>query len=523
MKYNRTKNATRNIFFNLITRIYNLAVPFLIRTIFIYVMGVQYMGLNSLFISILSVLSLAELGVGGAMVYAMYKPLAEDDNETVCALMQLYKIYYRIIGLVVLIIGLSLTPFLPYFVKDELPADVNLYVLYFLNLASTVVTYWLFAYKNCIIGANQRADINSKINLIITSIMYFSQIAVLLIFHNYYLYIIISIITSILSNITTAIIANRMFPQFQAKGTLPKETVRTINRSVRDLFTSKLGLVIINSADTIVISTFLGFTFLTQYNNYYYIMTSVSGFLAVISTSLTSIIGNSIVSETKEKNYHDFKILLFIISWLAGFCTVCLLCLYQPFMKIWMGEELMLDFGMVVCFCIYFFVYEINKIFNLYKDASGMWHSDRWRPLVLSILNLGLNLASVKFLGLYGIILSTIIPMVVVGYSWLINNLCHEIFQPRNIKEIFIKLFGYFLITATVSAATYLICSFVNFESVWALLVKGAICAVIPNILFILIYRRTKDFQNTLDFVEQRFLKGRFNKAINFLALGKKS
>lgn len=517
MKYNRTKNATRNMFFNLIMRIYTLAVPFLLRTLFIYIMGVQYMGLNSLFTSILSVLNLAELGVGSAMVHSMYKPLSEDDTDTVCALMGLYRKYYRIIGLVVLVIGVAISPLLPHIVKDELPSDINLYVLYFLNLAVTVVSYWLFAYKNCIITANQRNDVNTKINLCISTVTYVLQLFVLFAFRNYYLYIIVSIVTGIVSNIVTAIVANKMFPQFCAKGKLPAENIKAINKKVRDLFTAKLGTVVVHSSDTIVISAFLGLTLLTQYQNYYFIMTSVSGFVSIIYSSMTSIIGNSIVVESWEKNYRDFRVLLFIIALISGICTTCFLCLYQPFMELWLGKDLLLDFGIVICFCIYFFAGELNKTLNLYKDASGMWHSDRFRPLVVSLLNLGLNLASVHFLGLYGIILSTIVPMIFVGYPWLVHNLSREIFKPDKEKFIYKKIIFYFIATAVSSAITYLICSLISLPLILTIIVRALVCVVVCVVVLLLIYRNTSDFQDALVFINDKFLKGRFKKIVKVL------
>lgn len=166
MKFDRTKNALRNIIFGLLQRIYQLIVPFAMRTAMIYWLGVEYLGLDGLFISVLSVLNLAELGVGSAMVYSMYKPVAEDDRTTICALMKLYKIYYRVIGLVVLVGGLILCPFIPKLISDELPAGMNVYILFLLNLGATVLSYWLFAYKNSILQAYQRADVVSKVNYV---------------------------------------------------------------------------------------------------------------------------------------------------------------------------------------------------------------------------------------------------------------------------------------------------------------------------------------------------------------------
>ena len=171
-KIERTKNASRNIFFGVILKIYQILVPFLMRTAMIYLMGVQYLGLNSLFTSVLQVLNLAELGVGSAMVYSMYKPIAEDDDTTICALMKLYRTYYRVIGLVIAVVGCALTPFIPHLIKSDVPAGINVYILYLLNLGATVLSYWLFAYKNSILQAHQRADVVSKVAIITNTIQY---------------------------------------------------------------------------------------------------------------------------------------------------------------------------------------------------------------------------------------------------------------------------------------------------------------------------------------------------------------
>ena len=181
MRIERTKNAVRNIVFGVILKLYQIVAPFILRTAMIYFLGMEYLGLNSLFTSILSVLNLAELGVGTAMVFSMYKPIAEDNKEEICALMQLYKVYYRIIGIVVLIGGIVVTPFLTCLVKGDIPADINIYLIFALNLMSTVLSYWLYAYKSCLFSAHQRGDITSKISMIISTLTYVLQFIVLLI------------------------------------------------------------------------------------------------------------------------------------------------------------------------------------------------------------------------------------------------------------------------------------------------------------------------------------------------------
>ncbi len=494
----RTKNASRNIFFGVILKIYQILVPFLMRTAMIYLMGVQYLGLNSLFTSVLQVLNLAELGVGSAMVYSMYKPIAEDDETIICALMKLYRTYYRVIGLIIAVVGCILTPFIPHLIKSDIPSGLNVYVLYLLNLGATVLSYWLFAYKNSILQAHQRTDVVSRVTLVTNTVQYGLQIAVLCIFHNYYLYVIVALATQALTNITTAVCANKLYPQFKPKGKLPKNEVEAINKRVRDLFTSKIGTVIYDSADTVVISAFLGLTSLAIYQNYFYIITALTGFISIIFSACTAGIGNSLVVETKEKNFNDLNKFTFIVCWITGFCSVCLLCIYQPFMELWVGKELMLNMSAVVCFVLYFFIRQINSLLNLYKDASGMWHEDKFRPLAAALTNLILNLILVQFIGIYGIILSTVIAILVVGMPWLLHNLFTVVFEKERLRSFLGKMFTYCILTIIACIVTYFICSTIN-TSLWVTLaLRGFICLIIPNMIFFLAYHKRNEFKQSV-------------------------
>lgn len=497
-KIERTKNASRNIAFGVLLKIYQILIPFVMRTAMIYLMGVQYLGLNSLFTSVLQVLNLAELGVGSAMIYSMYKPIAENDKTTICALMKLYKYYYSAIGFVIAVIGIILTLFIPKLISGDIPAGINIYALYLLNLAATVLSYWLFAYKNSILQAHQRVDIVSKVTIITSTVQYSLQILALWLLKNYYIYVIVALLTQALTNVTIAIVSNKMYPNYRPTGKLPKENVKEINQRIKDLFTAKVGAVIYDSADTVVISACLGLTILAVYQNYFYILTSITGFILIIFTSCTAGIGNSLVTETKEKNFCDLQKFTFIICWISGFCSTCLLCLYQPFMELWVGKELMLNMSAVVCLVVYFFVRQLNSLLNLYKDASGMWHEDKFRPLVAALSNLFLNLILVQYIGIYGVILSTVIAITVVGMPWLMNNLFTVVFQRNMFKPFIIKLVKYCIITIVACASTYYICSVVH-ASLWTtLVIRGIICLFVPNLIFFITYRKQNEFKQSV-------------------------
>lgn len=496
MKIERTKNAANNIIFGFILKLYQILIPFIIRTVMIYFLGVEYLGLDSLFTSILQVLNLAELGVGGAMVFSMYKPIAEDNRNKICALMNLYKLYYRIIGVIVLVLGLIVCPFIPYLIKSNVPNDINIYIVYLLNLIATVFSYWLFAYKNSILQAHQRQDVISKITLCVNTVQYILQIIVVCLFKNYYMYLIILLISQICINIITAYKSNKIYPDYNASGSLNKEEIKEINCRVRDLFTSRIGGIIVKSADSIVISAFLGLTVLAVYQNYYYIITAIIAVVAVIFSACTAGIGNSLIVETREKNLNDLKKFTFIIIWIAGFCSCALLCLYQNFMELWVGKELLLDMSCVICLVVYYFIYEINALLNLYKDAGGIWHKDRFRPLVTAIVNVVLNLILVNYIGLYGVLISTFLSMLFVGMPWIIHNLFTEVFKCSS-KNYVKQLIKYVISVFIMTVVIYFLTTLIEGASVVSLILKSVICLIGFNMMFLLCYYKKDEFQET--------------------------
>lgn len=505
MKIERTQNAKRNIGTGVLLKVYRIVGPFVMRTALIYLLGVQYLGLSSLFTSVLQVLNLAELGVGSAMVYSMYKPIVDDDTPTICALMNLYRKYYRIIGAVVLVLGLILLPFIPHLIHGDVPADINVRVLYLMYLGSTVLSYWLYAYKNSLLQAHQRVDVSNNLGAVTDTIQYVLQLIILFLIPNYYYYVAVILFVQILLNLMTARKVSKMYPQYFAKGDLPEESIRAINGRVRDLFTSKIGSIVVNSADTIVISAFLGLTVLAVYQNYFYILSAIIGVVTVLFQSSVAGIGNSIIVETPEKNFSDFKKFTFIIAWIATFAASCLLVLYQPFMLIWVGKDLMVGMSVVICLCVYYFVYEFNQLMNVYKDAAGMWHEDRWRPLVTALSNLALNLILVQFWGLYGIMLSTVVTMLLVGMPWLLHNLFTVIFPHSFLSGYLLQLVRYSVVGAVVTGSTYFVCSFIQLSPWPDFFVKLIVCLVLPNVFLLLINLKSKQFNDVLLFADRMF------------------
>lgn len=499
MQKNKTQNAARNMIFGIALKLYQIIAPFIMRTILLYYLGVQYLGLNSLFTSILQILNLAELGVGSAMVFSMYEPIIQNNSKKICALLKLYKKYYRIIGFVIASVGIIILPFLKYFIKGDVPVNVNIYILYIMNLVNTVSTYWLFAYKNSLLIAHQRIDIVHKVTIVTDTIKYILQMIALIGFKNYYVYVALNVLLQILNNLLVARASRKHYPQYKAEGMLESEEIQSINTKIKDLFTSKLGGVIVGSADTVVISAFLGITTLAMYQNYYFILTSIIGFMVILYHACLAGIGNSLLTNSSEKNYRDFNKFSFIITWVILWCGICLICLYQTFMKIWVGENLMLDKSIVICLVVYFIVYEFNQIFITYKDAAGIWHEDRFRPLVVSVSNLILNLIMVRYIGLLGVLLSTILTTLFIGLPWLIHNLFSIQFK-KSPWRFLLKELKYLLIGLIAWGACEVIFMFVHIENdFFDLIFRGMICIVVPNVFFICVYCKTEEFKYAIN------------------------
>ena len=506
MKLERTKNAARNVVFDGMMEMVNVLFPFVIRSVMLHYLGTEYLGLNGLFKSILNFLNLAELGVGSAMVFSMYKPIAEDDTPAICALLRLYRTLYRIIGLAIAAVGLLLIPVLHSFIKGDLPADMNLYVLYLMNLGNTVLTYWLFAYKSSLLQAHQRRDLISKVTLAVRLTEYTLKILILVFTRNYYLYLAIQLVCQIVINVLIAVCASKLYPRYVPIGNLPRDKTQDIFRRVRDLFTSKLSATVFDAADTLVISAFMGLTVLALYQNYYFIITALRMMLVVLLNACMAGVGNKLVMESKEANYRDLEKISLLFLWVLGVSSSMLLCLYQPFIHVWMGEDNILAIGLVFCFVVYYYSMGANKLINMFKDAAGIWRVDRWRPLTAALVNLGLNLLTVRRLGLYGVLLSSVFSIVFIQIPWLFRNLFCEVF-PRQCMGKYIRLFCGLAAVALISCgASWLVCGLFTLN-VWStLLLNAALSFLIPNLCYYIFYGRNPLFRESLSQLKRSLL-----------------
>ena len=508
----RSALAKRNIAMGLLNKACTLLLPFVTRTVLIYTLGVEYVGLTSLFTSLLSVLSLAELGVGTALVYAMYKPIADGDDAKVRALLALYRRWYRIIGAVILAVGLCLMPFLNVLVSGEVPADVDLRTLYGVYLANTVLSYFMFAYKQAAFTASQRSDMVSNVGSALAVASALLQIAALLLTRSFYVFALVLPLITIAQNVALSALFDKRYPQYRPEGALPKAEVRAIGSNILGLMIQKIGTVFLTSVDSIVISAFLGLAVLGVYNNYWTLVTAVVGFTGMIASTIIPSVGNSIASEGKRKNFRDFRKFDFIYTWLIAWCGCCLMALSQPFVEVWLGEGNMLDFGMVALLGVVFFTNHVNDMTYVYRDAAGLWRQGRFVPLVAAIVNLAFNIALVNIVGLPGVAISSIVALLAVYTPFYTKILFLSYFDDGRAWLRYVA--GQFARTVIFTAMALLcswVVSLVPIGGVVGLVAKFAVILVLPNLLLLLAYGRTEGFRLAKPFV-LGMLKRRFRE-----------
>lgn len=508
MAESRVINTKKNILGGMLNRIVMLLLPFLTRTAIIYTFGAEYLGLNSLFAAILNVLALAELGVGSAMVFSMYKPMAEGDDDTVCALLNLYRKIYRIIGSVILIVGLSLLPFLDKLIKGNPPDAVNIYILYLIFLSNTVISYFLFAYKTSILTAAQHSYILSNISSVLSVISELTKLLMIVVFKDFYLYCLVGIPFTVINNLVANHVVNKNYPQYKCFGVLDKEIITDIKKRVAGLFMYKICYVFRDTFGSLVVSAFIGLAVLGEYNNYMYIYTSIAGFLNIIRGSMQASVGNSMVTESEDKNHSDFRQFHWIYMFMATWCTVCMFVLFQPFIKVWIGGEYQLDFLTMTSICILFLVGNNGDMCMTYRQAAGLWWQDKFRPLVESVVNVILCLVLVKPMGVLGVVLSSTICMFFINSVWAAWTLYRYYFKTFKLLNYLKRWLFYFVAGLVVMAITALVCQLVSLDGVPRLIFNGAVCIVISPLLIFAIYRLMPESRSAIAFFRKAIKLG---------------
>lgn len=504
----RVSYTKRNIFTGFIKQVIHLILAFVIRTAIIYILGAEYQGLNGLFTSILQVLNLTDLGFSTAVTYILYKPIAEENNKVICGIINYLKKVYLRIGIIIFVLGLSVMPFLSHLISGDIPSEVNIYFLFIVYLFNTSISYLLFAYKSTLLTAMQRQDAVNNVYTITNTITNFLQLFAVLIFKNYYAYICLMLFGTIVNSILLQFISKKYFPKVIPDGDIEPKIQKELTKQIKAVFIGKISDVARNSFDNIVLSMLLGLVVVTIYDNYYYIYNALYGVMAIIIHGIMASVGNSIAIESVDKNYKDLQKFNFLFMWIVSWCAICMLCLYQPFMIIWMkgrSEMLLSDFNMTL-FCVYFYTINMTYVRSMYLDGYGLFHECRFTFVAEAILNLILNFVLGNLFGVTGIIIATLLTIFILNFITRTNILFKYYFKRSPMKFYLQHLF-YFFVTIVAAILTYYICNFVSIKGIAGLLIRFTICLFVPNLILLIFYFKHSQFKESYDFINRIILK----------------
>ena len=491
MQLSVIKNAKRNMLFGIANKLIVLLCPFITQMMVKHIFGIQYIGLKGLFDSILNVLSLSELGFGSAIIFFMYKPLSKNDTKEINALLNLYKRVCRYIGVAILLFGISVMPFIDNFINGDIPDNINIYFIYTMYLINSVMGYFLYAYMSPVIIVNQRDDINSTVNSLTLLTLTVSQIIILRITKNYYFFVVIMLIFTIINNLWIAIIVKKQFPTYRAEGNVSPEEKNKIKKVVAGAFIQRCCGTTRNSIDSICISSFIGISLTGIYNNYYMVIKGLIGMQSVFNNSILGGIGNHVATKSVEENFQELKRMDFVFLNVNGWCTIFLLCLYQPFMTLWMGSDALLPFRTVILLCVYYYVLGIGVVRYMYMETNGLYWEHRWRSIVETAVNVVLNILLGKYFGIDGIILATMISLLSCNFIWANRITFEKYFGKSYLREYYMYQFRYLIINLVAALITYFCCTLIHISTdLLLMLFRIVVCILIPGTIYLFVYNR---------------------------------
>lgn len=494
MTQSRTQNSIHNSTVSIITQVLTVLINFIVKTVFIHTLGSEYLGVNGLFSNIITMLSLADLGIGVAIPYSLYKPLAEHDTNKVNILMKFYAKVYNVIGMIVLFIGLSLIPFLGFIIKDmpNIPYLSLIYALFVIHSASS----YFFVYKRFLIESDQKGYITAEIIFTFSTILSIIQIILLITTKNYILFLLSSIIIVVTQNIYISNKAIQLYPFLKEKnkGKMEKSDIQDIKKNISALFIYRVGSVITNGTDNIVISKYIGLVMVGIYSNYLLIMNSLVLILNQLFNAITSSIGNLVVTTSEKRSANVYEKLNLVNFWLYALCGICLFVLFNPFIKVWIGEKYLLSLEVVFLLALNFYITGMQSVTTSFRNAYGLFWKAKYRPIVMIIINLLVSIILVHFMGISGVVIGTIISRLVT-VAWLDPYIVYHYGFHKSAKRYFVKYILFLVIFLFTAFITNLIVGWIpNGNLIW-FLIKAILCFIIVNIIFYLLFHSTEDFK----------------------------
>ena len=503
MPESRTQNSIKNILSSVGVKLNTLILSFASRTVFIYVLGAEYLGLNGLFTNILSFLALSDLGLGIAIAYLLYSPLATNNVERIKIIMKFYKKCYLIIGGVILLLGCAIMPFLKYLVNLEQPIPENLYLVFFLFVLNSAISYFFVAYKQTLIEADQKKYLTTKIEIVFTLLNCTADIIVLLIFRNYIVYLVARCLLVVVRNLVLSRFIDKRYPFLlePVEQSLSKDEVKQLFKDIASVSVFRLGSVLFNSVTNIVISAVVGTIVVGYYSNYTMLVTQIETFYVITVGAIGASIGNAVAVETKERQYDIYKRLDKILTAVLIVCSVCLIQLLNSFVNLWLGnigKEYVLSQSVVVLIVANLYTNCSCQLLDRFRTANGLFTIGRDLQVIGGCVNIWLSVLLAKTWGFEGVLIAPFLCKIFITVTPFVTKVGHAVFD-KSYGAMLCEYFSKILLIAAFSIVIWFICRSFHLGTIRDFVIESFITVSIIVVGMSLLYYRTLTFKKIIN------------------------
>lgn len=503
MADSRIAKVQKNVTTSVLQNFLSIGINFSARLIFVRILDESYLGINGLFSNILNILSLADLGMATVMMYSLYAPIEKGDTKKISALVSFFRKIYLGIALTVLLAGIALIPFLRFIVNLEQPLPF-LEGYYMLALLNVVISY-LFVYRTTLISADQKTYILNKYTMLFKLITFVVQTAVLIWFENYFIYLAAAVVISFIGNVCQNAVALKLYPYLKKDTVkLDREEKKHIFQDVKAMFLYKIAGTVQNNTDNILVSVFAGTVYVGYYSNYAMVIAQIVTIITLVFNAVKASIGNLIVSrETKEEDkFFLFQVCELLNFWIVAFCSVCFIVLFQEFIAVCFGDGFVLNMTVVIAAVMNFYTSNIRQSLWMFRETTGIFQETKYVTLATAVINIVLSILFGYFWGMTGIFMATVLARMLYAW-WKEPVVLYHLFFKRSAVSYLVNYIKNAAVCMGTCAVTYFSCEWLAMKNSYAeFAVHMLICCIVPNVIFLCVFRKTKEFR----YVRERLL-----------------
>ena len=506
MASTRNEKSARNIVYIIWKQVFLLLLNFFAKTVFIKVLGKEYLGLNGIFNNIFLLFSFAEFGMGTAMIYSFYEPFARQEREKCAALYQYFRKLYWFMSVGFVAAGLLVVPFLSIIVDVRMPME-KVILFYLLYMAGSFLNN-LFLYKANLLVADQNQYIVSKIQLLVECLAFTAQIIVVWVWESFELYIGIIILKYIGMGILYHLKVRKLYPYVEMTAEELSETEkREIQDNTKTLFIYKFSKTLINATDNIIISMLVGTVWVGLYSNYEFVIAGIWSIITALFSALSASVGNLLVEKDREKQHRIYCVIEMLNIWCGGFTAVCLAVLFQDFIELWVGKGYELSVPVMLVIVLNYYLRCLREGIAMFREAAGLFRRFKNVTVITAALNISLSFLMGHFWGIGGIFAATVVS-VLVTYFWYEPYLVYKELFQRSVKPYFIRQANHIAATLLMGTFVFLLCGKLPSGRIDSFILKGVCCVLLPNLFFLLYFRKTEQFsilmEQAKDLVKKR-------------------